>query len=998
MDITDKEQRRGAIWRRWDPHIHTPGTVLNNQFTGSNVWEQYLRCIETSEPRIEALGITDYCSIDRYEETLKYKIAGRLPDVNLIFPNVELRLDIGTSRNVPINLHLLISPDHSNHIYEAGNFLRSLQFEVDGQGYGCDQQELIRLGRATSRTQLDEVAALEAGTNQFKMSVPRLRDALRSNRWARDNIIIGVAGGSTDGSSGLQSDSSFATVRREIERLAGVIFSSQPSQRKFWIGKGSETVAALNTLWDGPKVCLHGSDAHQLRDVGKPDQDRFTWIKGEATFEALRQACIEPEARAIVATRPPKAALPHQTIDRLLIKNASWCLTSEIPLNSGLVGIIGARGSGKTALADIIAAGCNATPYESNAQSFLARAAQHLVDSSVQVVWAEGHDSLVKLGGNPERDDEPPRVQYLSQQFVDQLCSSEGISDELLHEIERVVYQAHPIENRMGTSTFTELLDLRASRGRILRERNEKTIAETGRQINLERAQQERLPSLKAKRATDETTIAEDKKARGDLIIQGGTQRAARLNQISAAAEVCERKIEGLQRKRQALLSLIDAVEESRDHELPRRLAALKKNFSAADLTDNEWDMLDLHFRGQFDDLLRPKVTELDEFIRTIQGSLQPTKLPNAPTEQDPFISDDADLSEVSLNTLRAEAERLRGLIGLDAANAQKLNQLIAKISHAEILLGKLNEAITLAEGAGARRDELMQQRRSQYASIFDGIAIEESELEAMYAPLRDTLSGEEGALGKLTFSVRRNVDIEAWTRRGENLMDLRTGGPFRGHGALLQVARTMLLTAWQTGSSGVVADAMQAFRAQHDGDILAHSPVSNNDRTAYLQWGAQVAEWLTSTDHISVGYGVQYDGVDIEQLSPGTRGIVLLLLYLSIDRNDDRPLIIDQPEENLDPKSIFVELVERFRLAKLRRQIIIVTHNANLIVNGDADQVIVANCGPHRIGKLPEISYLSGGLENSEIRRHVCEILEGGEVAFKERARRLRVDFSKAG
>ena len=104
--------------------------------------------------------------------------------------------------------------------------------------------------------------------------------------------------------------------------------------------------------------------------------------------------------------------------------------------------------------------------------------------------------------------------------------------------------------------------------------------------------------------------------------------------------------------------------------------------------------------------------------------------------------------------------------------------------------------------------------------------------------------------------------------------------------------------------------------------------------------------------------------GRRIEQLSPGTRGIVLLLLYLAIDRDHDRPLIIDQPEENLDPKSIFDELVERFRRAKLRRQIIIVTHNANLVVNADADQVIIATCGPHRPGELPEISYESGGSE----------------------------------
>ena len=140
----------------------------------------------------------------------------------------------------------------------------------------------------------------------------------------------------------------------------------------------------------------------------------------------------------------------------------------------------------------------------------------------------------------------------------------------------------------------------------------------------------------------------------------------------------------------------------------------------------------------------------------------------------------------------------------------------------------------------------------------------------------------------------------------------------------------------------------------------------------------------------------IQYDGVDIERLSQGTRGIVLLLLYLAIDEEDDRPLVIDQPEESLDPQSIFDELVTRFRSAKKRRQIIIVTHNANLVVNTDADQVIVATVGRHRPGELPQIQYESGGLENPEIRKRVCDILEGGERAFKARAKRLRLGINE--
>ena len=138
------------------------------------------------------------------------------------------------------------------------------------------------------------------------------------------------------------------------------------------------------------------------------------------------------------------------------------------------------------------------------------------------------------------------------------------------------------------------------------------------------------------------------------------------------------------------------------------------------------------------------------------------------------------------------------------------------------------------------------------------------------------------------------------------------------------------------------------------------------------------------------------YDEIDIRKLSPGTRGIVLLLLYLALDEADDRPLIIDQPEENLDPKSVNDELVPLFIAAKNKRQVIMVTHNANLVINTDADQIIIADTGPHQIGGLPPISYQSGGLENSSIRQAVCNILEGGEDAFRERARRLRVRLQR--
>ena len=56
----------GSIWKRWDPHIHTPGTTLNDQFGGEDAWETYLSAVEASDPKIEALGVTDYYLLDTF--------------------------------------------------------------------------------------------------------------------------------------------------------------------------------------------------------------------------------------------------------------------------------------------------------------------------------------------------------------------------------------------------------------------------------------------------------------------------------------------------------------------------------------------------------------------------------------------------------------------------------------------------------------------------------------------------------------------------------------------------------------------------------------------------------------------------------------------------------------------------------------------------------------------------------------------------------------------
>jgi hypothetical protein len=92
---------KGSEWRRWDPHLHAPGTLLNDQFKNGD-WERYLAAIEAASPTVEALGVTDYFSIGCYREVRKRKQTGRLPGVKLLFPNVEMRLDVATEKKRPM--------------------------------------------------------------------------------------------------------------------------------------------------------------------------------------------------------------------------------------------------------------------------------------------------------------------------------------------------------------------------------------------------------------------------------------------------------------------------------------------------------------------------------------------------------------------------------------------------------------------------------------------------------------------------------------------------------------------------------------------------------------------------------------------------------------------------------------------------------------------------------------------------------------------------------
>ncbi|MEE3044291.1 MAG: AAA family ATPase [Pseudomonadota bacterium] len=964
---------------------------MNDQFKGQDSKEEYLARIETSEPRIRALGVTDYYLLDTYEEIRAAKyVENRLPDVDLIFPNVELRLAFGTVKGNWVNCHLLVNPATVDHVQATQRFLAQLTFDFSGDRFTCTPEDLIRLGTKVDAS-LSGRAALARGVTQFKVSFEQLTAAYKAVDWARENILIAVAGSEHDGTSGMRGESEGAQ-RQEVERFSHIIFSSSPSQRDYWLGikTSKDDICAR---YGAQKPCLHGSDAHETAKVGVPDGDRFSWVKGSPHFDTLKQAVIDPAGRAYVGANPPMRAIPSQAISRITLKGANWALTPQIDLNPGLVAIIGARGSGKTALADSIAAGCNAASQHLSAASFLVRARDLLADASVTIEWGSGTSSecaLLDYEYDTELDGRFPKALYLSQKFVEELCSAAGMTDALLAEIERVIFEAHPEKD--GTYRFDQLLDLRADRHRLSRKREEVAITALSEQIGEEREKRHLVSGLQQKLKQKIEIVkgleADSKK----LIVKGSEARAEQLTVIVNAIEKVRSYIRYYTNQESSLLSLQDEVAAFRQNKAPETLQKTKSSFIAARLNEDDWQAFLLEYHGDVDAALKAKLEKAKENVTAWRG-VAPTPITDV---NQSYLTTDADPIKLPLALLEAEANRLTTLINIDTETAQKFASLLKRIAEENTQIENLRTTLKDCEGAGDRMKTLNDRRQTAYLSIFKSIIAEEQVLRDLYQPLIDRLKNAQGTLQKLSFSATRKADIKQWASLGEKLFDLRRAGDFKGKGSLEQWANSHIRNAWEAGDIEAVDNALQHFTDEWQDELMSVASVSTDDTSAYRSWLIRFAKWLFSTDHIQIEYGIAYEGTDITKLSPGTRGIVLLLLYLALDETDQRPLIIDQPEENLDPKSIFDELVGLFVTSKAKRQVIMVTHNANLVINTDADQIIVATAGPHSPGELPPITYCSGGLEDADMRKHVCDILEGGEDALKERARRLRVQLEK--
>lgn len=966
---------RGSEWRRWDLHVHTPDSKLGKSFEGTS-WEQYIDELEkaAAASEIAVIGVTDYMSIDGYEKLHAAhhdKDKKRLAPVHLLIPNIEFRLMPPTKDSKALNLHILVDPTSEDHIARIKRSLANLQVEYGGERgerYGCTREQLIEFARA-QRPELkgDDEAAYKFGIEQFKPDFSVLKKWYEGESWLKENSIIAVANGK-DGISGLPLDG-FSATRDELLKLCHFVFSGMPADRDHYLGKKAGiSVDDIKRQYRSLKPCLHGSDAHSVDRLFKPDQDRFCWIKADPTFEGLRQVLWEPDARVHVGKSKPQLSDESRVISNLKITNSKgWFSTDQIDLNPGLVVVIGEKGSGKTAIADLIAFAAG-VPADLNSQSsFVAKGRLHLAGVKSELAWCAGTPSSGTLISAPHVT-QRPLVRYLSQDFVERLCSADTQGQELQDAIEEVVFSYLDEVRKEGFSSFAELRKAREAASQAKRDTFRGELATLHKEIERLQASIAQKPSKEAQKKQIEQQIEELKKQLPAVAELANQEILKKLEQEQAALTQVEQLIAAKTRQRRSIedgLKAYRSIKERTD----KQIQELIDSASFEEMSKDTLVVLKPTWDSSAESILETVIVTLVAEIKGLQGDPEAVK---------PEGNSQADIS--------ARIKSLRDSVSKDEINRRRLLDLQKEIGEREANVKRIAKEIDDLEGKV--RKQLAQKekdRHDMYLQFFASLGEDEQGLRELYAPMKEQLE-TLGAEMKFELSVGYRVDAKAWIDKASRFYDARRSFAADRKDEIEKFAFERLTPAWKSGEAQQIEPVFSEFL-----ELVAPVAFMSDLASPSLKL-VDLYDWLYSTDHISISYKILYGGTELEYLSPGTRGIALLVLYLLMDEDDRRPLIIDQPEGNLDNSSIYQQLVPYIRKAKEKRQIVLVTHNPNLVVASDAEQVIVAIAERPTTQTYPQIKYVSGALEHAGtaiemgVRQAVCTLLEGGARAFQER------------
>lgn len=956
---------RGSEWKKWDLHVHTPASVLKNDF-GSD-WDEYVKTLfkKAIHEDVSVIGITDYFLLDGYKKLhtdyldkpkklkkLFTELEIKKIQKILILPNIEFRLQkiVGSSSdlsklNRKLNYHVIFSDETSMEDIEQ-NFLNQLHFVYDAETGGkpetrsITRSNLIEFG-AKLKLEHDDFQSYDdlfVGMMNASVCESQIADLLNKGLF-KNKFLMGV--NPDEDLSKVSWNSGGHGTRKTIIKQTHFVFSSNPGTIKFMSGARHASKDDFIAEFGDITPCLWGSDAHSFEELFSPAGNRHTWIKSDLSFKGLKQVVYDPESRVCIQELNPQTKNSYQTIRRVRFvdnRNVPDFSNEWIPVSPDLTTIIGGKSSGKSLLLHHIAKAINKKEVEEKCgisgsamyQSFIKNP-----DFDFEVEWS--NRDLSKL--NDTNNAKP--ITYIPQLYINQLAEKDGkqhlnlLVKEIL--IQHAFFKKHLEETELKITEINLSISNNINALFLLREKYSlinKEISAIG---------------IKESIAKESDSLKEKIKA---------------LREKSGFTEDEENSYKYLSNRLLSLENRKELLEDLQSYGSQITVSAIQKSNALADLLKRKiLAEFQLPKGSKFVDSF---FSELEENLVSAINDLEKYKnrrLKNIP-KLFQIIEDEKGKKKADLAPLL-----------LKIKDQEALNSLIKNLEIEEEKIRKILEKEKRLESLESQGKELNKVILDDYNKLID-----------CYLDL-------VGELEKSEYQLDSDISISAQVSFDTNKFDQFTNA-FDRRGNIKELLGNLVNDSGRYNFNvenqlSIVTDIFAKVRNYKSLPIIRKG-ISQEEITKRL-----------FADCFSIDYIVEYKGDEIIGMSPGKRGLVLLNLLLHLS-NSTHPILIDQPEDNLDNRTIYDQLKDFVRQRKESRQILMVTHNANLVVSADSECVIVANQDGQNVGQdnlKYKFEYCSGAIENSfeqpskkgllnqkGIQQHVCEILEGGIKAFKER------------
>lgn len=1016
---------KGSLWRKWDLHVHTPHSHLHQNFGhdfDSYAKQLFRRAVAND---IWVIGITDYFTIDGYKElrsllnnkdrllkACDYKPATvhRVKGI-LFLPNIEFRLStlVGDSR---VNFHVIFSDEVSVEDIEE-NFLHELDCLYEGSPQETDTSLKLRirniekLGQRLKQEhkEFQKESDLAVGMKNAVVDHSQISKVLqRKGSLFRGQYLLGLP--SDEDLSKLKWDGQDHNVRKVLIQKSDFLFAANPKTADWALGKKSSSLESHINEFKSRKPCFSSSDAHAFEDMFVPSKGRHTWIKSDTTFKGLWQVLNEPEHRVFIGEKPPifdrVRSDPTRYIKSVCIRKVGdssfdelW-FRSELDLNFGMVAIIGNKGSGKSALADILGLAGNSTLENHfsflNAEKFRRPKYNKAMHFECFLTWQSGEVSDVRNLDVATQPEEVERIKYIPQSYLEKICSDVGTARDtgFQHELETAIFSGISESDRLGQGTLQGLIKFSSEEisQKILLLKSELQNSIEALIVCNDKSAPEFRKELGKQISQLELELESAKLAKPKDVEKPPVQEATnQLNKdILLAREEVDRVEEGLSNLERQL------------SELKIQLAICKKLAAATENLRGHFQTSRTEMAGycaglnlDVDDLATLKIDEKQ--ILAKQKKIE-SRIKETEKQLNPDIAETTaekkTQAEISLRKLLFKLE------GPERKYQHYLKQLAEWKTRCNSIEGNLDTQGSLAflkneltelDQAGKAHQTSKESCISKSVEIFSEILRKKEMYEEFHQPIQESVDRHKLVQKNLTFSVA--INPTEFHSSFLNHIDQSRKGSFNGVESGSLLLKGILDESDFESPDGIehflnrLLNAISSYSTGDETITLPH-PKSQLRKGSTLK---QLYDYIFGLEYLVPQYALLWQGKQVDQLSPGERGTLLLIFYLLVDK-ENCPLLIDQPEENLDNQTVFNVLVDAIKEAKFRRQIIIVTHNPNLAVVCDAEQIIYAAMDKE---KGNAVEYVTGSIENPSINKHLLDVLEGTRPAFHNRDSKYR-------